>query len=290
MKTTLVRNATQDKLILHGALREPERKTKKLVLHIHGMAGNFYQNKFLEDLAEKLTSSDWAFLSVNTRGHGHISEEKYDTKKERYTLIGNYNEKFEDCVLDIKSWIDFAETQGFEKLVLQGHSLGCSKVVYYLSKTHDNRVDKLILLAPSDMIGITEKWKGHKEVLKEAKSMIKEGKGKELLSKRLDEWYHLTAKTYVNFGERGNSIDVFNIYDPKKPSISLARIKLPILALVGSKDWCMVINPIKAMHILRDKAKSCTQFDIAVIEGANHGYDGKEDDMAQILIEWLNKK
>ena len=69
MKTKLVRVVTSDKLVLHGVLYTPEKGTDKVVVHIHGMGGNFYENHFVDLMAEEFTKNGVAFLTGNNRGH-----------------------------------------------------------------------------------------------------------------------------------------------------------------------------------------------------------------------------
>lgn len=287
MKTTFVRVVTKDNLILQGLLYEPGMSSRKIIIHTHGMAGNFYENRFLDAMAQEYIKAGWAFLTVNNRGHDMMADFPLAGAKEKYKRIGNAWEKFTDCLIDIKAWIDFAQKVGYNDIILQGHSLGAVKVVYYLTKTKDKRVSKLLLASPPDMVRLTEKWKHYKEMLDLAKRMVKK-KGKEILPKQLDEWYYISAQTYVDFAERGNPIDVFNIYAPKALS-ALSEINIPIFAFIGSKDWCTVIKVNKALEILKHKAKKCPRFATAVVEGAAHSYFGHEQEVAKLVVNWLNK-
>src|SRR3989344_860743 len=109
MKTEFLRTTTEDKLILQGIIYSPDQPTNKEILHIHGMAGNFYENRFLDAMAKTLTDNGWAFLAPNTRGHDFIADFPVEGDKEEFKRVGNVFEKFEECVLDIKCWMDFAE-------------------------------------------------------------------------------------------------------------------------------------------------------------------------------------
>jgi len=155
MKTSLHRIQTKDYLELHGLLHQPDKKTKTVLAHVHGMAGNFYENKWLDSVAEILTKNGIAFCPFNNRGNGHITTfVKRVGKKISYPRIGNAYEKFEDCLIDIKAHIDFLEKQGFTNIHLSGHSLGAPKIAYYTAKTKDKRLKSVILLSPSDMLGL----------------------------------------------------------------------------------------------------------------------------------------
>lgn len=286
MKTTFIRQETSDKLTLQGLLYEPDEKTNKVVLHIHGMAGNFYENKFLDYMAKTFTDNGWAFLSVNTRGHDLIADFGVVSDKEEYRRIGNFREKFEDCVIDIKCWIDYLETNDFSEIVLQGHSLGSAKVVYYLAQTNDLRIRKLVLASPPDMVSLFDQEDNHSELLEQAKKLAGEGKGDEILSYMIWDWYYLSSNTYLDFAKRDNAIDVFNTYDKEKSSV-LSKIKVPILAFFGSKDDAAILPLEEALEIIKSKAKNCPQFDTEIIENASHVYFGKEKEVSDLIIKWV---
>lgn len=288
MKTTFLRQITDDKLILQGLLHQPDKPTKNLILHIHGMSGNFYENRFLDAMASVFTANNWAFLTPNTRGHDSIADIPIAGNIEKYARKGNAFEKFEECVLDIKCWIDFAEKKGFTNIVLQGHSLGCSKVVYYMYKTQDKRVKKLILASHADMVGYGLRWKYYEEMMTLSKKLIKEGKGKELLPKVLDDWYYLSADTMLDFHTPGNPIDVFNTYDTKAPSRALESIKIPTLALMGDNhDSYLTKTPQESLAFVKSKTKNCPVFDIRIVRGAPHSYFKHEKEVAGIIINWV---
>ena len=73
METSLHTISTEDVLQLHGVLYQPEEKTDIVLVHVHGMGGNFYENKFLENIAKTLTDNGIAFFPFNNRGNGNIT-------------------------------------------------------------------------------------------------------------------------------------------------------------------------------------------------------------------------
>src|SRR6266852_8465867 len=104
----ITRIKTEDGLELQGIFYEPQEKSDKVVIHIHGWTGNFYENVFLDNIAHACVELGYAFLSFNTRGAGFVQEflKKRDNKAE-YVKIGGSLEMFEDCLVDIKSAIAF---------------------------------------------------------------------------------------------------------------------------------------------------------------------------------------
>jgi alpha-beta hydrolase superfamily lysophospholipase len=282
-----IRASTEDNLLLQGLLHHASEDTDKIVVHIHGMAGNFYENRFIDAMADTFTSNGWAFLCPNTRGHDLIADIPIVGVEERYKRVGNSSEVFQECVFDIKAWLDVAESMGYKNIVLQGHSLGAVKATYYMAKTKDSRVSKLVLASPPDMIGLAEQEKDHMEKVTLATQMIKDGKNDELMPQKIWDWFYLTPHTFLNFSMRDNEIDIFNTYDENKESKNLASISLPILAFCGSEDDANIVPADQAMSIIKKKAKQAQQFDTKVIAGAPHSYFNHEAEVADLIMNWL---
>ncbi len=286
MKSQLVRLTTEDKLILTGLLFDPDQATDKVVLHVHGMAGNFYENRFLDNMAKVFTDQGWALFTINTRGHDYIADFPLAGEKEDYKRIGNAFEIFEDSIKDIQPAVDYLGNKPYKTIVLQGHSLGCSKAVYYLTQTKDSRIEKLVLASPADMIGIIHEEEHYAQLVQEAKQLITAGKDQQLLSATLWDYYYLSAKTYIDFSTVGNPIDIFNTHDKEAPSI-LAEVTIPTLAFFGTVDEAIILSPEETLDVIKSKAKNCSQFDTHIIPGAPHSYVGHEDAVANLIATWL---
>ncbi|MBS3141400.1 DUF1749 domain-containing protein, partial [Candidatus Woesearchaeota archaeon] len=146
MQGTIVEIKTPDKLPLYG-LYNKVNKSKSILINIHGTASNFYENYFMMPLVKLLEKEGISSLSTNNRGASVMQV---------YPHAGAAIEHFEDCVLDIDAWVDYALSQGYKKIILQGHSLGTEKVVYYMNKGKNVRnINAIILLAPADSYGHT---------------------------------------------------------------------------------------------------------------------------------------
>lgn len=68
MKTELVRFKTSDGLTLEGLLFLPNKKTNKIIVHVHGSAGNFYENVFIDNFSKVYTDNGYALLTFINRG------------------------------------------------------------------------------------------------------------------------------------------------------------------------------------------------------------------------------
>lgn len=287
MKTKFVRIVTKDNLILSGNFYSPDKVTKKAILHIHGMCGNFYEKSFLDYMAEEFTKNGYSFLSTNNRGAGTFFDFPIKGRKEAHKRIGNAYEKFEECIYDIKAGLDFLEKEKFTEIILQGHSLGAVKAAYYVAKTKDKRVSKLVLVSPPDMIGIVED-KGHAKRMTLSKKLIKEGRGNEILPELLWGLAWNSATTYVNLFERSTAVDVFNTYDKQAPSC-IKDITIPILAIFGGTDDSAILPVGEALEVIKSKAKKAPRFDTLVVGKAPHSYFGHEQQLARGIASWLKK-
>ena len=135
-----------------GILYErPEHRTT--IVHVHGSFGNFYQNGFLRVMAEVYLHAGINFLCFNLRGHDALAEgyrHEWD-----FEYAGGAITPFEACVDDIDAAVGFAG-EFSERIVLQGHSLGCDRVLHYMV-TKRPACD-LILLSPCDSYQLQANW------------------------------------------------------------------------------------------------------------------------------------
>ena len=247
MKTTLTRFESTDGLQLNGALFEPALPTDKIIVHVHGSGGNFYENKFLDSFAETYTQNGYAFLPFNNRGSGFIRDFR---KRNDWITIGNENELFADCVFDIDGAVNFAKQRGFSEIILQGHSLGCNKIVFYASQR--NFKGRLFLLAPCDVVELST----------------------------------LKALSRTTAWKADSSIDLFRYRDGKVvPTVE--RLENKVLVLIGTADSHIKQEATQCFDYLATALKRAKSFDSCLVPDADHSYRGKEQEVAKKIAEWL---
>lgn len=66
MKQEFVRLYSADNIEMPGVLSSPEGGSDTIVLHVHGLNGNFYENRFLDVLAKTYTEKGCAFWPLTT--------------------------------------------------------------------------------------------------------------------------------------------------------------------------------------------------------------------------------
>lgn len=289
MKTSLHRIITEDSIELVGLLYEPEEATNKILVHVHGMAGNFYENKFLDAMAETLTANGIALFIFNNRGCELIKDlTKIVNDKRTYIRIGNAYEKFEDSLIDIAAAINFVSSRGFSDIHLSGHSLGSPKVAYYAVNENGKSLSSVIFISPSDMVGLVKTDKNYDRDMGMARQMIAEGKGNELLPNPvLWDGNPLSAKTYISLGGAESNVAVFNFHDSEDTLPLLSRITIPTYAIMGRKDDALVIPVEETMERIKKAMINSRKVETTILGDAGHSYDGFEQDLADTLASWI---
>lgn len=290
MKGEIVRTYTEDGLNTQGILCEPvEEREDMVVIHVHGSYGNFYENFFLDDMAEEFAAHGVSFLSGNTRGRDYYADFKikkpdgYDSRR-----IGGIREVFSECKLDINAWVKLALSRGFRKIVLQGHSLGAMKVIYYLAETKKPEIVALVLISPPDNFGIQYKHFGERfeKDLRLAKDMMAR-KSDELMP--AESYFDpITAEAFVALFGGPKTTGMFSYFDKSLLKDSpLREIRCPILATFGTIDEAVANDVEYCAKTLKETAVLATSCTTKIIEKANHSYHGKERELARIVASWV---
>lgn len=290
MKTSFHRLLTKDNLEIAGLLYEPESKTKKILVHVHGMAGNFYENKFIDFIVNTLTSNNIAVFVFNNRGCELVKDLiRIENGKRTFVRIGDSYEKFEESIFDIETAIDFVQSAGFSEIHLSGHSLGAPKIAYYASEQKDRRLKSVIFLSPSDMVGLAKADKNYKRDIDTARRMISEGNGKELMPFIVWGENFLSAETYLSIGSEDSKVAIFNFYDPNDPLPVLKRILVPALTIMGRKDAALTISIEDTMERIKKAMEGSSRVETCILGDANHGYNNYEQPLADTMNQWIQK-
>ena len=151
---------TEDNAELFGLLHTSENQTdKEVVIAIHGMGSNCFKQRD-DIIAQKLTSNNISYFSFNNRGFGLVNK---IIKNGSGILQGTAFEDVKDSYYDIVSAIKLMASKGYEKIHLQGHSLGSTKSVYVYNKLLQNnetkilnKISSVILLSLVDLTSVMQ--------------------------------------------------------------------------------------------------------------------------------------
>ena len=282
MKQELVRINSIDNIEQPGILYTPDDNTTKIVIHVHGLNGNFYENSFLDTLAKTYTDNDYAFLTFNNRGRDFITEL---LKGNDFTIIGGSLERFKDCILDIDGVINWVKDRGYQEIVLEGHSYGCNKVLYYYNKKRDNTIKKIVLLAPCDIPAEAKKCLTKEEYEKaknDSTRLVEQGKENELIDFSIMANNKIAAGTYYYDFLPGGENDFIRYSDGENGKSELLNsIDIPTIIIFGDADECVLTEDIEVVKkYLTNNIKKCN---IKIISGADHSYTGKYIELGEII-------
>ncbi len=275
---------TDDGLRLQGTHWDVSDK-EICVVCIHGQGGNIIENYFATVWGDILSQNGIGFLYGHNRGYSYINGISSTTGKSQ--RIGAVFEIFEDSFYDVDLWIRQAKKLGYKKLILLGHSLGCNKIIYYLSKKETNVVDGIILASPPDMVGITlleEPY--YEDLVQEAQNNVNNGEPRKLLNQLLSGYDYVSSESFLNFYTEGNSIDNLPIERNPEHFEQLEKITVPVLAFFGSIEYPTYLK----LHILKEKAINCSDFEIKIINESGHTYKHCEEETANVISNWVKTK
>lgn len=267
MFVDLVRFKTKDNVELSGFIVGSD--PAKAILYVHGLHSNFYRSR-AEVLAGIFNKLGYVFFSFNNRG------------AER----GADSEDFKKCVYDISAAVNFIRRRGIRDIILAGHSTGCNKIVYALSKKKFSGVRGVILLAGLSDPEIFEATLGrqYKKVLLQAEKLVRARRGHEylLVSKTHGA---MTASRIVSLFTYGGAEDLFSLSLGKKAKPRFKGLTMPTLIVYGTRDQ-HAYHPVQKIGAFV-AAQIPGPTEQVYIKGARHGFKGYERKLMGRIVQWL---
>lgn len=287
---------TEDGVELSGLLHEPENKTEEVVIAIHGMQSNCIKKRD-DILAEEITKNNISYFCFNNRGHDLVNSiTKKQGEKVVKVLSGSSMENIEECYYDIKAAIIKMLEKGYKKVHLQGHSLGCTKIVYTYTKMKNqneiellSKIKSIILLSMVDIpVAINFFFQNNvEELIAYMEKEQKKGNGKKVIS--VDgAILPMCPDTFLKFVKDNKDIDFARYGDDLYDFTELNEIDIPLFMRWGNKNELIMQEADKLVKMMKTKIKNKT-CDIGYINGAGHNYRGKENELASQIIDFLNK-
>ena len=282
----------EDGLELFGILNLPDNySTEEIIISVHGQASkctNGREREFSKTFAE----SGIPYFCFNNRGSEIYTrlKRKVGGRKKSFKY-GAMFEKISEAPLDILGAIKFLKKFGFKKFYLLGHSLGCTKILYFynqlvkLNSPLLKQIKAVILLSPVDIQGYyyAKNPKQAKKSFSLAKKFIKEGKEEELVDS--DSGFKIAAKSFVQYFEQE-----FNVISYNKESNFkyFNQIACPLFIKFGSVNEMIVDSPEKTVELIKEKVAN-KNLDVGFILGADHSYSEKEKVLAKQILKFIEK-
>jgi dienelactone hydrolase len=241
----------------------------------HGLAGTFYSTHAVR-IGRTLAEQGYTFIAGHNRGHD-VGAMVRRPKEATAVLAGGVWELFGDSPHDIAAWLDVAEQQPVERIILIGHSLGALKVVYYQSNRQDPRVSGLIAASPP-----VRSFRRARELKWTAELMVNSGRGQDLLpwGSALVGGGTTSAQTVLDRNRIG--LDLFGV-ESENPIVG--QIRCPMLAFFGTNEaW---VGNADDLEMIRRNARSAARIDTRMIDGADHTFTGRETEVANAVANWI---
>ena len=270
-----------DGLELSGLLYKGSVQTKEVILAIHGMTSNCFKKRD-ELIAKAATENGINYFVFNNRGSDLA---KYFKKDNQKILIGtSYEDVYESCY-DIEGAVNMLLANGYEKINLQGHSLGATKVVYSYNKIKD-KINSVILLSLVDIHHLICNYTANfQKNLLLAEQLEREGKAYALMPK--EAFIHpVSVKTYLMYTKNYKDIDFARYHDKEYDFNVLNNIEVPLFMRWGNNNEMVEQNLDDLVNMIKSKLTK-TDIDISYIDGADHGYGEHEEELAKQIVSFV---
>lgn len=280
---------TEDEIELVGLLERPTNPTKRVVISVHGMQSNCLKRR--EDiLSKEISNAGVAYFAFNNRG-AELMTYTRKTTGEKILNGGSVYEDVLDGYYDIKGAINKMLELGYTDIYLQGHSLGCTKIVYTYNKLkNENNVKNIkgiMLLSLVDIPDCQKYDLGDKyaEMMEYAENKEKEGKLNDLMP--IESFDHpICVRSYLRYFKYNKDIDFARFWDKDYNFKELNNIQIPLFLRWGTVHDLVLQNLSNLIEILKSKIQN-EKLDIGYIDGADHGYTGKEETLAKEIISFI---
>lgn len=282
MQVDLVHVETADDVRLDGVLRTPAvgleagRLGLDLVICHHGVGGNFYNQYFFDDLGSLLLEQGCAVLRVNSRGHDQVYRGPRGNLGAEYEII-------DDCRLDWRAWLDFAESSGYKRIGLWGHSLGAVKTIYYQSVEDDRRVVCAVASSPprfsyAAYVASAEGPRFQADMAR-AQQLVAAGQPEAIIEAAAPLVTAFTARTYVDKYGPDSRYDMLDRASGSGPPLLVTLGELEIDGL-AFRD---LAEQGPALHM------ASPQVSYSLIRGADHSYASRVPELMETFRGWLTE-
>jgi pimeloyl-ACP methyl ester carboxylesterase len=275
----IVQVQSKDDVADAGAVFTPPKNIAKsiAIIWIHGAGVNFSSPSYLA-ISRGLAERGYTVITGNTRMHDLGNVEAW--RGEKRIRGGTYWGVPSEQVRDIAAWIDFAESLGFKQVVLVGHSAGANAVRLYQAQTQDTRVAGVVLASgdvhPDTRVPPPE-W------ISKAKQLVANGQPEELV-----QGPFLSAATFLDIVNTPPEFKDF--FGALSTNAGVTRIQCPLFVFLGTNGD---VGNEADLELIKSSVKRLptgpSRVDTALIEGADHMYDGQEDRVAELIANWTEK-
>ena len=281
-----------DGIELSGILYNGKEKNKKIILSIHGMASNCMKTRDTI-IAKNANENNIDYFCFNNRGSEIVKyiSKNINGKKEKQ-LAGTAYEDVLESYEDIVGAILKLKELGYKDIYLQGHSLGCTKIVYTYNELLEeketdisNSIKGVILLSLIDIPMAIKVYTGEK--FEKYLKLAEEKENKLELMPTSSFIHPISVKTFLRYARDNKDID-FAKYGRDNELEKLNNIKAPLFMRWGNDNEMILQKADELVSMVSNLIQNQNK-DINYIDGANHSYNEKEEILAKEIIEFVKK-
>jgi pimeloyl-ACP methyl ester carboxylesterase len=202
--------------------------------------------------------------------------------------VGAAFERFGQSVADIRAMIALAVRCGYGTVILAGHSTGANKVLHYAARTRDRRVTGLILLGPISDVAGERKRIGRGELARRV-AMVERIARRDPTALVPRAFGFYSARRFISLYRPGEAEDVFPYYRAEAGWAALRRVRVPVAAIVGSRDEYLDRRATEVIAAFERNATRAASFTGIIIPGALHGFRKHEGVLAREIVRWVRR-
>ncbi len=199
--------------------------------------------------------------------------------------------KLKDVADDLGHWIDFLESRGFDRVIMEGHSAGGIWISNYMSETNDPRVIGMVYLAPTrnmphrvrDGLGRNR----YAEVVADAQEAVARGEGRTHLINvkyMVDDY---DPERGIRSGVTMLADQFLDYWGPDSRAVHTDRVRdfdRPSLSIAGTKDLLMTEEFIRRFTRAHRGDAEAVWY-----EGGSHGLRESKDRVLADVVAWTER-
>ena len=290
----LINFMATDGVNLEGILYKASSNiSEKIILSVHGMTSNCFKKRDIE-IAKKANEKGIDYFAFNNRGSEIVKYIEKETEGQpAKELAGTAYEDVLEGYEDIVGAIIKLKELGYKNIYLQGHSLGCTKIVYTYNELINNdeteileNIKGVILLSLVDIPMALKVYlrDNFKQYLDYAEKLEHENKIYEMMPR--ESFIHpISVKSFLRYARDNKDIDFAN-YGKDNELEKLNNIQVPLFMRWGN-DNEMIIQQADELSTMVNNIIANENKNIDYIDGANHSYTGKEKELAEQIVEFV---
>ena len=99
-----------------------------------------------------------------------------------------------------------------------------------------------------------------------------------------EDYMYMSSQTYYNWFNKDSNVNNLPVLKNDNHWQQFESIDVPILTFSGSCEEDYYLH----LDLLKEKAINCPNFEYKMIDNTIHSYKGKEKEVANLIISWIN--